>query len=215
MRYASHSEDQSGMNTGLLVAAAVTTAGLALLYQQQSRNRILERPADSAPGRTARANRFGRYAVAGRTVTIAKPRSEVYAFWRDRSNLAGFMQNVRSVEETDGLNRWTIIGPAGYDVHLETCMVEDRPDELISWQSTEASEIETRGKVFFRDAPGNRGTEMEAIIAYVPPMGTLGRWVAKTFQAEPHLQGRRELKRLKMLLETGEIATSALRNPHS
>ena len=63
----------------------------------------------------------------------------------------------------------------------------------------------------FRDAPGGRGTEVEAIVAYVPPAGDLGRWVAKAFQAEPQAQGRRELKRLKMLLETGEIATNAMR----
>ena len=52
---------------------------------------------------------------------------------------------------------------------------------------------------------------MEAIIAYNPPAGELGRWIAKLFQAEPALQGRRDLKRFKMLMETGEIATSANR----
>ena len=63
----------------------------------------------------------------------------------------------------------------------------------------------------YRDAPGNRGTEVEALIAYVPPGGELGRWIAKLFRAEPALQGRRDLKRFKMLMETGEIATSANR----
>lgn len=48
-------------------------------------------------------------------------------------------------------------------------------------------------------------------MAYVPPAGEIGRWIAKLFQAEPQIQGRRELKRLKMLLETGEIATNANR----
>ena len=61
------------------------------------------------------------------------------------------------------------------------------------------------------DAPGNRGTEVTALIAYMPPMGALGRVVAKLFQADPAIQGRRDLKRLKMFLETGEIATSANR----
>ena len=42
-------------------------------------------------------------------------------------------------------------------------------------------------------------------------MGALGRWIATAFQAEPALQGRRELKRLKMLMETGEIATNRSR----
>ena len=52
---------------------------------------------------------------------------------------------------------------------------------------------------------------MEAIIAYVPPGGRVGQIIAKLFQAEPAIQGRRDLKRLKMLLETGEVATSANR----
>jgi uncharacterized membrane protein len=72
----------------------------------------------------------------------------------------------------------------------------------------EGSQIDTEGKVLFRDAPGDRGTEVEAIVAYKPPAGELGRWIAKLFQREPAVQGRRELKRLKMLLETGEIATA-------
>lgn len=200
---------------GAVLGVLAGGIGYAALRTAQGRNSVSQRSPDSAPGRTARRNRFGRYAVVGRTVTIAKPRSEVYAFFRDRSNLARFMQNVRSVKGAGDLDHWTIEGPAGSEIHLETRMVEERPGEMISWQSTDVSDIETQGKVLLRDAPGDRGTEVEAIIAYVPPMGTLGRWVAKTFQAEPHMQGRRELKRLKMLMETGEIATSALRNSPS
>lgn len=207
-----YSERHRGESLGLLAAATVGVVGLAFLYQQQTRNKVPKRPGDSAPGRTARRDRFGRYAVVGRAITIAKPRSEVYAFWRDFGNLPQFMENVHRAETSGELTRWTIAGPMGRDVHVETRIVADRPDNEIAWRSTEESEIDTEGKIMFRDAPGERGTEVEAIIAYVPPMGELGRWVAKAFQAEPHLQGRRDLKRLKMLMETGEIATSALRN---
>jgi uncharacterized membrane protein len=42
-------------------------------------------------------------------------------------------------------------------------------------------------------------------------MGALGQALAKVFSAEPSVQSRRDLKRLKMLLETGEIATNANR----
>jgi uncharacterized membrane protein len=91
---------------------------------------------------------------------------------------------------------------------VETRIVEERAGELIAWRSTEASDIDTEGRVTFRDAPAGRGAEIEAIVAYRPPAGELGRWIAKLFQAEPSLQGRRELKRFKMLMETGEIATN-------
>lgn len=191
-------------NLWRLLALGVAVGGLVYL----TRSAKAERPADDAPRHTLRRRRFGAYAVTGRSVTIARPRAEVYAFWRDFSNLPAFMENVRGVEVNGDLTRWTIRGPAGIDVMVETRIVQDRENDFISWRSTPQSDIDTEGKVSFRDAPGNRGTELEARIAYVPPGGEIGRWIAKAFQAEPAIQGRRELKRLKMLMETGEIATN-------
>jgi uncharacterized membrane protein len=43
----------------------------------------------------------------------------------------------------------------------------------------------------------------------VPPAGEVGRLVAKILQREPRIQVRRDLKRFKMLMETGEVATSS------
>ncbi len=198
----------------LTVAAGVGAllgAAAFAWYEQQTRNPRPRRRPDSAPGRTARQRRFGRYAVSGRTVTINKPRAELYAFWRDFANLPRFMSDVTSVTVEGDLTRWSIAGPMGREVRIEARIVDDRENEQIAWRSTDASEIETEGKVTFRDAPAGRGTEVQAIIAYVPPAGTLGRWVASAFRSEPQLQGRRELKRFKMLMEAGEIATNATR----
>ena len=193
----------------ILVALAVLTgAGALALSLNQSRQADRRHPPDDAPGRTGRQSRFGRFAVSGRTVTIDRPRREVYDVWRDVSRLPEFMENVESVTAHGDLTRWTIRGPADFDVQLETRIVSDRPGEEIAWRSTENSAVETSGKVMFRDAPAGRGTEVEAVIAYVPPAGRIGQMIAKLFQAEPSIQGRRDLKRLKMLLETGEIATS-------
>lgn len=189
----------------LVVAAAL--GGLALA-QAAGRNRVRHRPPDSAPRHTTRRRRFGAYAVTGRTVTIARPRQEVYDFWRDFGNLAGFMENVQAVTEHGDLTHWTIAGPMGRSVQVVTRIVQDRPGAFISWRSTPDSAIDTEGKVSFRDAPGGRGTEVEALVAWVPPAGSAGRLIAALFRADPALQARRDLKRLKMLLETGEIATS-------
>ena len=195
--------------TYLLVSLAVLTgAGALALALNQSRQANDQPPPDDAPGRTGRQSRFGRFAVSGRTVTINRPRQDVYDVWRDMSRLPHFMENVESVTVDGDLTRWTIRGPADFDVELETRIVSDRPGEEIAWRSTENSAVETSGKVMFRDAPAGRGTEVEAVIAYVPPAGRIGQMIAKLFQAEPSIQGRRDLKRLKMLLETGEIATS-------
>ena len=190
-------------------------AGAAALYyfapdvipgQRQPRFR------DSAP-RQSRRQSHPRYAITSRTVTINKPRAEIYRFWRDPANLS-FMENIERVEKIGGDDkrlRWTVDAPGGQTVTLETETVEDRPNERIAWRSVEGSQIEARGHVDFRDAPGDRGTEVSALIEYVPPGGRLGQLVAKLFQREPQVQVRHDLKRLKMLMETGEIATSQMR----
>jgi uncharacterized membrane protein len=179
---------------------------------QAARHSEQPRLVDDAPGRTAKQARFGGYAVTGRSVTIDRPREEIYAFWRDFSNLPKFMENIENAGEIEpGLSWWRIRAPLGFSVEVRSRIVNDRPGEQIAWRSTDDSQIETEGKATFRDAPGGRGTIVEAVIAYKPPMGALGQAVAKLFSAEPSVQARRDLKRLKMLLETGEIATSANR----
>ncbi|GAD57301.1 SRPBCC family protein [Limimaricola cinnabarinus] len=196
---------------GLAIGLGLVLLG-GLAAQQYASRQQERHPADSAPGRTARQSRFGGYAVTGRSVTINRPRQEIYEFWRDFGNLARFMESVESVHEVGDISVWTIAAPMGRSVEVRTRIVQDRPGEEIAWRATDDSQIDTEGKVMFRDAPGDRGTVVEAVVAYRPPMGELGRIVAKLFQAEPAIQARRDLKRLKMLLETGEIATNRNRN---
>lgn len=192
------------------MASVVGTLGvgaLAFWYARNANKRNMGAP-DSAPGRTSRQSRFNGMAVVGRSVTINRPRAELYAFWRDFSNLPGFMENVEAVEVRDDLTIWTIRAPAGSTVTVKSRVVADKENEQIAWRSVEGSDIETEGKVMFRDAPGDRGTVVEAIIAYRPPAGLAGKLIAKLFQAEPEVQSRRDLKRFKMLMETGEVSTS-------
>ena len=63
--------------------------------------------------------------------------------------------------------------------------------------------------VEFRDAPGGRGTWVTATLLYDPPAGIVGKVIAKLFQREPEMQVRRDLRRFKQLMETGEVATGA------
>jgi len=49
-------------------------------------------------------------------------------------------------------------------------------------------------------------------IVYDPPVGKLGKAMAKLFGREPNIQARQDLRRFKQLMETGEIPTSAM-NP--
>jgi len=168
-----------------------------------------EKLSDSAPLRTRKDDKVDGLTYVGRSVTIARPRHELFAFWREFQNLPTFMENIEAIEFT-GADRavWTVRAPAGTKVQFETEIVDLVEDVSIAWRSTETSAIKTEGRVTFTDAPGNRGTVVTADIGYTPPAGDLGRIVAKLFMAEPNIQARHELKRFKMLMEAGEIATS-------
>lgn len=203
------SRTRDGYGTGLpVISMGLATGALAYLAARQSAPRHDFN--DDAPARTrGYLSRYGDYAVTGRTVTINRPRNELYAFWRDFTNLPAFMENVLSVDDLGGgESRWEIAAPAGLSATLVTRLVTERENELLAWRSTDHSDIETEGRVKFTDAPGGRGTWVEAIVAYKPPAGEVGRLIAKLFRREPGIQGRHELKRFKMLMETGEIATS-------
>lgn len=165
---------------------------------------------DSAPGRTARRLSFGGYMVAGRTVTIAVPRHRIYEMWRDPQRLADFMQDLTGAEVSDDRVTWIIDSPDGR-YRVDTQLVLDRKDEALAWRSVEGADIQIEAKVQFRDAAAGRGTEVEAHVAWRPHGGIVGHWAAALRRTDPAVRGRQELKRLKMLLETGEIATSANR----
>ena len=146
-----------------------------------------------------------------RTVTINRPRHELYAFWRDFSNLAQIMENIESVTVLDERrSHWVVRAPAGQTVEWDSVIVEDIQDELISWQSDAGADVTHSGRIDFRDASGGRGTLVTATIAYDPPAGAVGKLVAKLFQREPRIQARRDLRRFKQFMETGEIATSRM-----
>ena len=161
-----------------------------------------DRQADAVTGDEAR--------VVGRTVTINRPREEVYAFWRDFANLATVMENVERIDVLDATrSHWMVKAPGGKTVEWDAIVTQDEPGRLIAWRSAEEADVDNRGQVEFIDAAPGRGTMVRATIAYDPPGGVVGEWIAKFLQREPNVQARRDLRRLKQFLETGEITSSA------
>jgi uncharacterized membrane protein len=149
-------------------------------------------------------------AVIGRTVTIDRPAREIYDFWRHFPNLVGIMDNIERIDVTDDRrSHWVVKAPGGRTVEWDSVVVDDEPGRMISWQSVEGSQIRTSGRVEFLDAPPGRGTYVRATVAYDPPGGVIGEWIAKLLQREPNVQTRRDLRRLKQFLETGEVTSSA------
>ena len=149
--------------------------------------------------------------LVGRTVSINRPRQELYDFWRDFRNLPLFMENIESVTLLDdNLSLWVVRGPANSDLQWNSRIVEDVPGEVIAWRSVEDASVQNSGRVEFRDSSNGRGTIVSVTIAYDPPGGKLGKAFAKIFRREPKIQARHELRRFKQLMETGELPTAAI-----
>ena len=150
--------------------------------------------------------------IVGRAVTINRPTEQVYAYFRDFSNLPGFMENVVSIDLLDGdRSHWVVKAPGGRTVEWDARVTADEPDRSIAWTSEDGADVPNSGTVTFQPVEG-RGTVVTATILYDPPGGAIGKLVAKMFQREPAIQARRDLARFKQIMEAGEVATPAM-NP--
>jgi uncharacterized membrane protein len=143
------------------------------------------------------------------STTVRRSPEELYAFWRDFTNLPRFMAHLEAVEaRPDGRSHWRATGPAGMKVDWEAEVVSDRPGEIIAWRTLPGAEVVHTGIVGFVAAPGDRGTEVHVDMEYAAPAGRAGSIVAKLFGEEPELQVRDDLRRFKQVMETGEVVRS-------
>ncbi|WP_277970269.1 SRPBCC family protein [Sphingomonas echinoides] len=147
--------------------------------------------------------------IVGRSVTINRPRAELFAYFRDFANLPTFMENVVRIDVLDSKrSHWVVKAPAGKTVEWDSVVTDEADGSYIAWASEPGADINNSGRIEFRDA-GARGTVVTATLLYDPPAGVVGKLIAKLFQREPAIQARRDLRRFKQLMETGEIATAA------
>ena len=143
------------------------------------------------------------------TTTVRKSPDEVYAFWSRLEVLPTFMAHLEDVRVTGpGRSTWRASAPFGRSVTWDATTTEDVPGERLSWRSDARARVANEGTVRFRPAPGDRGTEVHVRIRYDVPGGALGRAVARYFGEEPSQQLDDDLRRLKQVLETGEVVRS-------
>lgn len=121
-----------------------------------------------------------------KTFTINRDVDAVYSAWHDRDELPDVLRYLRS---------------------LDAEVLEDIPNTRVVWRSCGRSPHgHAHGSVSFRRAPGDRGTELRVEIEYTPATGRAGDAIARFIRAAPEQRIGEDLRRLKQLLETGEIA---------
>lgn len=173
-------------NSGLALAAA----GGALVYMG------------------VRADRLPRVLVAQSSILVNCSPEEAYKFWRNFENFPLFMTRIEAVTvSSGGQSTWIALGPMGSRIIWDAEIVSERENESIEWQSLPGSALMVDGSVRFEPAPAGRGTLIKVEMRYRPRAGATARVIAKMLGKYPNFVLRQDLRRLKALIETGEIPT--------
>jgi uncharacterized membrane protein len=140
------------------------------------------------------------------SVRLEVPVDEVYRFWRRLDNLPRFMAHLyRVTEGPDGRSHWVAAGPAGLEVQWDAEIINEVENEVIGWRSLPGADVATAGSVRFDKTRGGRGTQVTVHLQYAVPGGRAGAAIASLFGREPSQTIREDLRRLKQVLEAGEM----------
>ncbi len=188
-----------------IAAAAAAVAGVTALDVLCG-----QRMAQEGDSQSHGANRlWSRHIDVRQTVAINRKPEEIYTFWRDFRNLPQFMSHLERVDvQDDRRSHWVAKAPAGRTVEWDAEVTEDQPNQRLCWRSLEGADVDNSGEVRFERAPGDRGTILRVEMRYTPPGGIFGAIGAKLFGEEPQMQVRDDLRRLKQVLETGEVTVA-------
>ncbi len=144
-------------------------------------------------------------------ITIYRPVSEVYSYWRNLDNLPRFLDHLEEIRVTDRFHsHWVARGPLGVRVEWDAEIINDIPPSLLSWKSVGHSDVTSAGSVRFKPS-GEHATQVRVKLQYDPPAGKLGATMAWLLGEDPQTQVAEDLRRFKQLLETGDTSTDAYR----
>jgi len=139
-------------------------------------------------------------------IRLEMPLDAVYHFWRRLENLPLFMSHLQEVRDLGGgRSHWVAEGPADIPVEWDAEIINDVPNEVIGWRSIAGSDIATAGSVRFSTARQGRETQLSVHLQYAAPGGNAARLLAFVLGRDPASMIREDLRRVKQLLETGEV----------
>lgn len=146
----------------------------------------------------------GRVRVA---FTIAKDRQEVYAFVTNPENWNRFLYPMQVREGSEGRLRLILGHPHILDYESRFEVTDRKDGEYIAWAS-DAQMLEHRGVMHFDEAPAQQGTEVSVALEFKSPTRAMTHALASLRGWNPEQAMRESLRRLKQLLEAGEIPTT-------
>ena len=197
-----YSDESFAKQNGLLIGVGAVAAG-AILGLMLPTERLVSRAQGSSQSQT-KGNGFH----LRERVRVNKSTNELYAFWRNLSNLPQVMSHLETVTETGGgRSHWVAKGPVGTSVEWDAIITDDRPGESLAWRSDPNSQVPNEGAVGFRRIDDNK-TDIVVALTYHPPGGALGAAVANLFGASPQSQISDDLETFKEKVEAGTLPLS-------
>lgn len=143
------------------------------------------------------------------SITIQRPAEELYRAWRNAGILSQTLGDVAEVTAAGtNLQHWKVQGPLGRTLEWDSLLIDERPGELLRWQTAEGAGVPNRGSVSFSPAPGDWGTVVTLHFDFEPPGGALGGAAMKLLGSTPSKLAFKTLRRFKSLMEAGEIPTT-------
>ena len=144
--------------------------------------------------------------VVEASVTIGRRVEDVFAFYRDFTNLPKFLGDVMAIEPTGpDTTRWTIQGPLGIKAHWTIQVTEERANELIRYHTVSSPGLTTYWDVYFTRASNE--TRVREVMRM--PLGGLGLAALALIGKFPAKEESANLHRLKQLLETGRVTDTS------
>jgi uncharacterized membrane protein len=144
--------------------------------------------------------------VVHEAIRLELPIGEVFRFWRRLENLPRFMSHLATVTETGRRSHWVARGPGGVLVEWDAEIINDVENQVIGWQSLPGGDVTVAGSVNFDSVRDGSSTQVTVRLQYAPPAGRVGSLISMLAGREPSQTIREDLRRLKQILETGEVA---------
>lgn len=137
------------------------------------------------------------------SVTVRRPAADLYNFWRNPENIRRITSHpVQIAHRGPELTHWCVTEPiTGHLAEWDAQLINDKPNELIAWESTAGAGVANAGTVRFTPVPGGRDTEVTVQLEFVPPGGMIGAFVAKLSRFNPEREVAAALQRFKALME--------------
>jgi uncharacterized membrane protein len=200
-----------GIRQRSMAGAMIAASAGALIY----RGATGHCPVYAAAGVSTHDGYSTKAALGGRrgvhieeAVTINASPEALYSFWRDFENLPRFMRYLVSVKKLDERrSHWVAKAPGRRTVEWDAEIINEIPGELVGWRTLDGADVVSAGSVKFKPAGHGRGTEVHVRLQYEPPAGKVGAAVAWILGHEPSQTIREDLRRLKQILEAGEVPT--------